>query len=632
MPNLFSIFQKKTMAQTGTQPLTAATNTVIADKPAIEATNPMGKGMLTTKDIIAPGAIEVDFDYLKIGNKYFRTLFVAGYPRFVNANWLGPLVNFDHSLDVSMFIYPIEAKGVLDDLRRKIGEMEAEIQIDLERGKIINASTQAKLEDAKKLQEQLVKGSERFFQFALYITIPADNVEELNHTTKQVSSMLGSLMIIAKNASLQMDEAFKATIPTCVDRMMITRNMDTTSLATTFPFTSSELTANEGILYGINEHNESLVIFDRFTLENANSCVFAKAGAGKSYTVKLEVLRSLMFGTDIIIIDPENEYEALCKTVGGTYITFGFNSVSKINPFDLSAVYEEGENELNQKLLSLHSLFKVIMGQLNPTEEAILDRALILTYKMKGITTDPATQKNEPPLMEDLYKALQGMEDVQARVLADRIEKFVKGSFAGVFDQPSNVDIKNPFTVFSIRDLEDSLRPIAMFIVLDYIWTTIRKELKRRILVVDEAWYMMRHADSALFLTSIAKRARKYYLGVTTITQDVEDFLSVKLDNVELGREIINNSSIQILMKQNASAIEKIAEVFYLSEGEKQLLLAADVGEGLFFAGANHVAVRIVASPDEHRIITTKPQEVLENRAADAAQAIANNPQISQIR
>lgn len=621
VPNLFSVFQKKTQNQT-----VPADQTQTDTKPPVDATNPIGKGMLTTKDIIAPGAIEVDFDYLKIGNKYFRTLFVAGYPRFVNANWLGPLVNFDHSLDVSMFIYPVEAKGVLDDLRRKIGEMEAEIQIDLERGKIINASTQAKLEDAKKLQEQLVKGSERFFQFALYITIPADNIEELNHTTKQVSSMLGSLMIIAKAASLQMEEAFKATIPTCVDRMMITRNMDTTSLATTFPFTSSELTANEGILYGINEHNESLVIFDRFTMENANACVFAKAGAGKSYTVKLEILRSLMFGTDIIVIDPENEYEALCQTVGGAYITFGFNSVSKINPFDLSAVYEEGENELNQKLLSLHSLFKVIMGQLNPTEEAILDRALILTYKMKGITTDPATQKNEPPLMEDLYKALQGMEDVQARVLADRIEKFVKGSFAGIFDQPSNVDIKNPFTVFSIRDLEDSLRPIAMFIVLDYIWTTIRKELKKRILVVDEAWYMMRHSDSALFLTSIAKRARKYYLGVTTITQDVEDFLSVKLDNIELGREIINNSSIQILMKQNASAIEKISEIFYLSEGEKQLLLSADVGEGLFFAGANHVAVRVVASPEEHKIITTKPQEVMERLAAQKAQTASVQP------
>jgi conjugal transfer ATP-binding protein TraC len=606
---MFNLFAKKD----------SKTNPATTPKPA-ETTTPvgpissLGEGMLTTQDIIAPSAIEVDFNHLKIGNKFVHTLFVSGYPRFVTANWLGPLINFDHSLDIAMYIYPVEAKGVLDDLRRKIAEMEAEIQIDLERGHVINPSTQAKLEDAKTLQEQLVKGAERFFQFALYITIPADTVEELDQTVKQVSSMLGSLMIIAKSASLQMEEAFKATIPTCLDRMMITRNMDTTSLATTFPFTSSELTANEGILYGINEHNESLVIFDRFTLENANSVVFAKAGAGKSYTIKLELLRSLMFGTEIIVIDPESEYEAMCKKVGGQYITFGFNSASKINPFDLSAVYEEGENELNQKLLSLHSLFKVIMGDISPTEEAILDRALILTYKMKGITPDPATQKNEPPLLEDLYKALQGMEDKLAGSLADRLEKFVKGSFAGVFDQRSNVDLSNPFTVFSIRDLEDSLRPIAMFIVLYYIWTKIKKDLKRRILVVDEAWYMMRHADSALFLTSIAKRARKYYLGVTTITQDVEDFLSVKIGNTELGREIINNSSIQILMKQSASAIEKVAGVFYLSEGEQQLLLAADVGEGLFFAGANHVAIRVVASTEEHQMITTKPQEILDRK------------------
>jgi len=398
----------------------------------------LGQGMLSVKDIIAPAAIEVDFDYLKIGNRYFRTLFVAGYPRFVSANWLGPLINFDHSLDVSMFIYPIEGKGVLDDLRRKIAEMEAEIQIDVERGRVLNPATVAKLEDAKKLQSQLVKGSERFFQFSLYITIPADNLEELNHTTKQVSSLLGSLMIIAKNATLQMEEALKATIPTSIDRLMITRNMDTTSLATTFPFTSSELTANEGILYGINEHNESLVIFDRFNLENANSVVFAKAGAGKSYAVKLEILRSLMFDTEVLVIDPENEYETLCKAAGGEYITFGFNSEAKINPFDLSTVYEEGQNELNQKILSLHSLFKVIMGDMNPSEVALLDRALALTYKMKGITPDPASQKKEPPLMEDLYKALLGMEDPLAKGLSDRIEKFVKGSFAGIFDKLFN--------------------------------------------------------------------------------------------------------------------------------------------------------------------------------------------------
>lgn len=567
------------------------------------------KGLVSVKDIIAPASIEVDFDYLKIGSTYFRTLFVAGYPRFVSANWLSPLINFDYSLDISMFIYPIEGKGVLDDLRRKIAEMEAELATDIQRGKIVDPAVQAKLEDAQALQEQLVKGAERFFQFGLYITIPAPTLEELNRISKEVESTLGSLLIISRSATLQMEDGLSSTLPICTDKLMITRNMDTTSLATTFPFTSSELTANEGILYGINEHNGSLVIFDRFTMENANSVVFAKAGAGKSYLVKLEALRSLMFGTEIIAIDPEAEYRSLCQAVGGEYITFGFNSQAKINPFDLSLVYEEGENELGLKILSLHSLFKIIMGQLSPSEEAVLDRSLVLTYKMKGITPDPATQNQEPPLMEDLYKALIGMEEPEARGLADRIEKFVKGSFVGIFDQPSNVNLKNPFTVFSVRDLEDALRPTAMFIILDYIWTKVRREMKKRILVVDEAWYLMKYPDSASFLYSMAKRARKYYLGLTTITQDTEDFLSS-----DYGKAIITNSSIQILMKQHPAAIEKVGSVFYLSEGEKHLLLSADIGEGLFFAGQNHVAIQVVASPEEHRLITSKPEEVLRMR------------------
>jgi type IV secretory pathway VirB4 component len=531
---------------------------------------------------------------------------VAGYPRFVSANWLSPLINFDYSLDISLFIYPIEGKGVLDDLRRKIAEMEAEIATDMQRGRVLDPGVQAKLEDAQALQEELVRGAERFFQFGLYITIPAPSLEELNRISKEVESTLGSLLIISKHTTLQVEDGFTTTLPICTDRLMINRNMDTTSLATTFPFTSSELTANEGILYGINEHNGSLIIFDRFSLENANSVVFAKAGAGKSFFVKLETLRSLMFGTEIIAIDPETEYQTLCEAVGGEYISFGFNSPSKINPFDLSNILEEGENELGAKVLSLHSLFKVIMGNLAPGEEAILDRALVLTYKMKGITPDPATQSQEPPLMEDLYKTLIGIEEPEARALADRLEKFVRGSFAGIFDQRSNVDIKNPFTVFSVRDLEEALRPIAMFIILDFIWTKIRREMKRRILVVDEAWYLMKYPDSANFLYSIAKRARKYYLGLTTITQDVEDFLSS-----DYGKAIITNSSIQVLLKQHPAAIDKIAQTFYLSEGEKHLLLAADIGEGLFFAGQNHVAIQVVASPDEYRLITSNPAEVL---------------------
>ena len=575
----------------------------------------LSAGVVSVKDIIAPSAIEVDFDYIKIGATYFRTVFVVGYPRFVQANWLAPIINFEHTLEVSMYSYPVEAKGVLDDLKRKITEMEATIATDIQHGRVMDPAVQVALEDAQVLQEELVKGAERFFQFGLYVTIPADSKEELDTITKQVESTLGSLLLVPKHATLQQEEAFKTTLPQGTDHIYVTRNMDTTSLATTFPFISSSLTSNSGIMYGINEHNGSLVIFDRFSLENANSAIFAKSGAGKSYLVKLEALRSLMFGTEIIVIDPEEEYKNLCEAIGGEYITFNFNSPAKINPFDLSGIYEEGENELGLKILSLHGLFKVIMGNLTPTEDALLDRALVATYKAKGITTDPATQKNEPPLMEDLYKALLGMEDPAAKGLADRIERFVKGSLVGIFNQQSNIDIKNTFTVFSIKGMENELRPIAMYLILDFIWTRIKNNIRKRLLIVDEAWYMMQYPDSATFMYSIAKRARKYYLGLTTITQDVEDFL-----NTDYGKAIVTNSSIQILLKQSPAAIDQVSEVFYLSEGEKHLLLAADVGEGIFFAGPNHVAIRVVASEDEHQLVTSKPEELLEmqQKSADA--------------
>jgi type IV secretory pathway VirB4 component len=576
------------------------------------------KTATTVQDIIAPQNISIDFDNLKINESYYRSFFCNINRRFVDSNWLSPLINFDHSLNIGMYVYPVESKSTLDDLRRKIAEMEAELSTDMQRGRVADPSTQAKLEDALSLQDQLVKGIERFFQFSLYYTVPAESPSELITASKQVTSTMSSLLVSSTTTALEQAEAFKTTLPTCLDHLMVTRNMDTTSLATTFPFTSSELSSNDGILYGLNEHNGSLIIFDRFSLENANSVVFAKAGAGKSYTVKLEVLRSLMFGTEVIIIDPENEYKTLCDAVGGDYINFAFNSPSRINPFDLSTLTEfSEENELNLKIQSLHSLFKVVMGELSPTEDAILDRALNQAYKMKGITPDPATQKKTPPLMEDLYKSLVGMEEPQSRSLADRIEKFVKGSFAGIIDQPSNVSLKNSFTVFSVRDLEDSVKPIAIFIILDYIWTKMRRDLKKRLLVVDEAWYMMRHPDSAAFLFGIAKRARKYFLGLTTITQDVEDFLST-----DYGKAIVTNSSIQILMKQSPAAIDRIATVFYLSEGEKHLLLSANVGEGLFFAGNNHVAVRFIASPDEHKLITTKPSEILARQQAATAEKI----------
>lgn len=564
----------------------------------------LAAGQMTTPDIIAPSSIDIDFNHLKIGETFIRTLFVSGYPRFVGANWLAPLINFNHTLTISMFYYPVESRGVLDDLRRKIAEMEATIQESQQTGRVVDPAVQAALEDARTLQEQLVKGTERFFQFSFYITIAADSLEELDSVTKKVESTLGSLLLLSKHATLRMEEAFQSTIPVCQDKLKIMRNMDTTSLATTFPLTSSELTANEGILYGINEHNGSLIIFDRFTLENANAVVFAKSGAGKSYLVKLEAIRSLIFGTEIMVIDPEREYEQLASAIGGDFVTFSPASPAKINPFDLSGTYEEGENELALKILSLHTLLKIIMGELSPSENALLDRTLLETYAGKGITQDPATHTKTAPVMGDLYEVLKRTEG--GKPLADRIEQYVAGSLKGIFDQPSTVDIKNTFTVFSTRDLEESIRPVAMYIILDFIWNRIRREVKKRILIVDEAWYLMQHPDSATFMYSIAKRARKYYLGLTTITQDVADFL-----RSDYGRAVVTNSSIQILLKQHPAAIDEVAKVFYLSEGEKHLLLAANIGEGLFFAGPNHVAMQVVASPDEHPLATSSPKEIL---------------------
>lgn len=588
------------------QPPTQAKDLTLGQKTkAFEEAKKFAQGLLNVRDVMAPSGLEVDFNHLRVGGQFFQVFFIAGYPREVGANWLSPVINFQHPLDIAMYYYPMDARDVLQNLRRKITEMETELNIEYKEGRILDPSVQLALQDAKSLQDELVAERERFFQFSLYLALPANDLKDLQLLAKQLESVLGSIMLLPRKATLQMEEGFQSCLPYFSDQLLVGRNMDTTSIATTFPFTSSSLTSDKGILYGINEHNGSLIVFDRFSLENANSVVFAKAGAGKSYLVKLEAVRSLMLGTEVIIIDPENEYKTLCQAIGGEWVQFDFNSASKINPFDLSQVYEENVDELGLKILTLHSLLKVMFGDLGSTEDAILDRALLESYRLKGITRDPESQKLEPPLLEDLYKVLLGMEEAEAKGLADRLERFVKGSAKGLFDQKTNVDLKNTFTVFGIRDLEESVRPIGMFLILDYIWTRIRRDRRKRILIVDEAWFMMKHPDSANFLHSIAKRCRKYFLGLTTITQDVEDFLTT-----EKGKALITNSSIQVLMKQSPTAIDKLTEIFYLSEGERNLLLSANVGEGLFFAGDSHVAMQVIASMNEHMLITTNPAEL----------------------
>lgn len=559
-------------------------------------------------DAIAPLEVEIDFAHLRLNQTIYRTFFVSGYPRFVSPNWLEPLISFEHSLNVSMFIYPTKSAGVLDELKRKIAEMEATIQTDSDRGREIDPAVLASLEDAQELQAQLVRGAERFFQFSLYVTVPAQNKEELNNVSKLVESTLGSISISTHPLTLQMTEGFSSTIPLGENPLYLTHNMDTTSLATTFPFTTSELTSPEGVVYGINEHNDSLIIYDRFSGENANSVIIATSGSGKSYFVKLEALRSLMLGTEVIIIDPEREYAHLAEAVDGDYINFSTTSPVKINPFDLPIPIKEsqGEDELGRKILSLMGFLKLVLGELNANEIAMLDRAINSTYRLKGITKSADYKEGmQLPLMEDLYKVLTGMEDAMSQSLALRLERFIKGSLAGIFSAQSNVQINNQLTVFSVRDLPEALRPLAMYLILDYIWTKIRFEFKKRILIVDEAWYMMKYPDSAAFLVEIVKRARKYYLGVTTISQDVEDFWGENK-----GKEIISNSAMQALFKQAPISIERIGDTFNLSQGERRLLLSAGVGKGLFFAGNVHVAMRVVASEEEHRLITTNPEEI----------------------
>lgn len=570
----------------------------------------LAKGMIDIQDAIAPGAVEIDFNYVLIDGWYYRTIFISGYPRFVGANWLSSIVNFEHSLDISMFYYPIKSRDILDDLRKKITELETQRAIDKEAGKIPDAAVEAALADAQNLQDQLVKGVEKFFQLSFYLTIPAQSLEELNYVTADLMQSLATLLLIPKVASLQMEEAFSSCIPQGLDKLMITRNMDTTSIATTFPFTSSMLSSDEGIMYGINKLNNSLVIFDRFSMPNSNSVVFATSGSGKSYLIKLEALRYLVQGVEIIVIDPESEYKALCQTVGGNFISFAANSPSKLNPFDLSMAVEENEDVLDSKITIIHTMIQLMVGQLSPTETSLLDKALSEAYRLKGITKDPETQVGkEPPLMEDLYKVLQGSNEPDARILTDKLSRYVIGSLGGIFNSQSNIKIDSKMTVFSVQSLEDVLKPLAFFMILDFIWTKIKKDLRKRILIVEEAWYLMQREDSAKFLYGLVKRARKYFLGVTCITQDVDDFLKTPQ-----GLAVITNSSIVILLKQVDASIDSVGKVFNLSEGEKRRLLSAGVGEGIFFAGRNHVWIQVKASKEEHEVITTNPEEILKKR------------------
>lgn len=568
-------------------------------------------GVLELRDVIAPAALEITANHARLGEKLVRVLFVFSLPRFLSSNWFAPIINLDKVFDVSIFIHPVDTASILRKLQRKVAEVQSQIAIRQEKGLVRDPILDTAYQDLESLRDKLQQAQERLFNFGLYVAIYGNTIEELDKVETEMKSMLESRLVYAKPALFQQKEGLDSIFPQGEDSLQINNYLNSSPASSVFPFVSFDLTSNKGILFGINSHNNSLILFDRFSLENYNSVIFAKAGAGKSYATKLEILRSLMFDTDVIVIDPEREYEYLADAVGGRYFNISLTSRHHINPFDLPTPREDESpaDVLRSHIINLVGLFRIMLGGLTPEEDSIMDRAINETYGSRDITPDSDFSKAIPPILSDLELVLASMEGGES--LAQRLRKFTKGTWAGFINQPTNVDINQKFVVFSVRDMEDDLRPVAMYIIINYIWNAIRAELKKRLLVVDEAWWIMKHEQGASFLSGIAKRARKYYLGLATITQDVGDFL-----NSPYGSTIINNSSIQILLKQSPSTIDQLKEVFKLTEEEKFLLLESDVGEGIFFAGLKHVAIKILASYTEDQIITSDPAQLLAIKKA----------------
>jgi len=569
--------------------------------------------VISAADIVAPSSFEVGQNYFKLGEKFAKSYFIFSYPRYLSAAWLSSIINLNFPMDISFYFHPMESEKVLKQLRKRVTEIQAEIMEREEKGLIRSPVLETAYRDLEELRNRLQTAQERMIHFGLYITIYGDSEKELREIETTLRSILEARLIYIKPALYQQKEGFISCSPYNLDQLFINTMMNTGTLASVFPFVSFDLSSNEGILYGINKHNMSLVLFDRFSLENANSCVFGVSGSGKSYAIKLEILRYLMLNTDVIILDPENEYRFLADAVGGSFFNVSLASPNHINPFDLPSVREDErpEDVLRSNIINLVGLMRLMLGGLTPEEDAIIDRALIETYAAKDITpeTDPKTWSENIPIMSDLEEVLSGMEGTES--LVRRLQKFTRGVYADFFNQRSNTSMENRLVVFGIRDMEEELRPMAMFIILRYIWKTITSQLKRRMLIVDEAWWLMKTEDGASFLFGTVKRARKYWLGVTTITQDANDFM-----RSTYGQPIITNSALKLLMKQSPATIDIIQKTFNLTEEEKLLLLETPVGEGLFFAGLKHVAIKMVASYTEDQIITTAPEEMKKIKAA----------------
>jgi len=577
-------------------------------KESIEEEKAYRSGTVSIRDLISPAAMKVDARHIRLGETYVSTLFVINYPRYISVGWFAPIINLNSTFDVAMFFYPVSSTVILKQLKKKVGALEAQIISDAEKGAARDPLRETALRDIEDLRDALTQGIEKFFQFSLYITLYAKTLDELDKLISEIENIFGSRLVYSRKVLYQAEQGFNSTLPLCNDELFINFNMNSSPVASSFPFVSSELTSNSGILYGINRHNNSLILFDRFTLENPNSVVFATTGAGKSYSVKLEILRSLMIGTEVIVIDPEYEYKHLADAVGGTYISVSLSSENKINPFDLPRSIGGDSRPgdiIRSAVITMKGLLRLMLGELNHEEDSILDRALLETYAKKDITPDCDLSKIEPPIMQDLQDVLEGMEGGEN--MAVRLNKYTQGTFSGLFNSPTTVELNNQLVCFSVRDLEDELRPIAMYMIINYIWNIVRSEMKKRILVIDEAWWLMQNEDSAKFVHALVKRCRKYYLGVTTITQDVNDFLGSAY-----GQAIITNSALKLLLKQSSAAIDLLKKTFMLTEGEKYLLLESGVGEGIFFAGARHAAIKIVASYTEDQLITTDPRQLLE--------------------
>lgn len=571
-------------------------------------------GVLELRDVIAPSALKISSREINLGDKIARTFFVISYPRFLTESWFAPIINLDRIFDISIFIHPIDTAQVLRQFKKKVAEVQSQISMREEKGLVRDPVLDTAYQDLESLRDQLQQAQEKIFDVGLYFTIYANNQEELDKIESEVVSILESKLVYVKPALFQQEQGFRSVAPLGQDELNVNSKLNSSPLSSIFPFISFDLTSDKGILYGVNRHNSSLVLFDRFSLENYNSVTFAKAGAGKSYCTKLEILRSLMFDIDVIVIDPEREYEYMAEATGGRYFNISLTSEHHINPFDLPVAREDesGADVLRSNIINLVGLFRIMLGGLTPEEDAIIDKAITETYALKDITPSSDFANIEPPLMSDFELVLAGMEGGAS--LVQRLEKYTKGTWSGFINKPTNVDINKKFVVFSLRDMEDELKPVAMYIVTHFIWNAIRQKLKKRLLVIDEAWWMMKSEDTASFLLGLAKRGRKYYLALSTITQDVEDFLKSPY-----GTPIITNSSIQFLLKQSPSSIDGIQQTFNLTDEEKYLLLESDVGEGIFFAGLKHVAIKVIASYTEDQIITSDPAQVLQMREARKA-------------